>query len=502
MSSHHLISVQTVLLVAMLLVLASTPCIAYIGFEVLDPVEISAPSDLAVADVDGDQQLDVIVLSSSDDELLVFPGDGNGGLGEPRSHDVGDEPTLLELADLDTDGDLDIVVTNLLGDSVSLLLGDGQGGFANAVELETGSLPTGLAIADFDEDGELDIAVCHHGSSNVVILFGDGEGDFPDSTSFPVTRFPSNLVAGDLDSDGSVDLVVMNSEESDFFVYGGRGDGTFFDPVIYELGIDDSIWDAALVDVDGDDALDLLLPCSYQDRLGVFLGTASGVFSDLKQFCVGLNPVMATAGDFDQDGILDLATVNSTGGDISALPGSALIGVLAPVPTLGMASLSDRAASTMDSAPSARINEVPTYDIDVEAGSNRIGVGDMDNDGRIDLVVSSYLSDSLQVLINKGVPPAVPVFRRGDVNRDGAVRLDDAIALAHALFTTDFETTCPDALDVDDSGHHDLLDVIQLLRHLLVDGSPTPPEPGAERCGVDPTDDLFEDCSTDPLPCL
>ncbi len=75
-------------------------------------------------------------------------------------------------------------------------------------------------------------------------------------------------------------------------------------------------------------------------------------------------------------------------------------------------------------------------------------------------------------------------FRRGDANVDGVVDLADGVRILGALFLGSGDVSCEDALDADDSGVLDLSDAIYLLRHLFA-GTPAPPTPGIENCGLD-----------------
>ncbi len=83
-----------------------------------------------------------------------------------------------------------------------------------------------------------------------------------------------------------------------------------------------------------------------------------------------------------------------------------------------------------------------------------------------------------------GLDAADAPFRRGDANVDGVVDLADGVRILGALFLGDGDFTCEDALDADDSGVLDLSDAIYLLRHLFA-GTPAPPTPGIENCGLD-----------------
>lgn len=86
------------------------------------------------------------------------------------------------------------------------------------------------------------------------------------------------------------------------------------------------------------------------------------------------------------------------------------------------------------------------------------------------------------------------VFRRGDVNDDGLYDITDPIVNVGYQFLNDpVSLPCLDAADFDDTGALELTDAILSLEHQFL-GGPPPPAPGAETCGVDPTEELLLDC--------
>src|SRR5260370_15034097 len=121
---------------------------------------------------------------------------------------VGKEPGSVAVADLNHDGKLDIVVANTASESISVLLGDGKGKFqpAPGSPFPAGHLPNDIAIGDFNHDGNLDLLIPNHHTPYLTILLGDGKGGFqpaPDSPfatqSYP---HPHGAVAADFNGDG------------------------------------------------------------------------------------------------------------------------------------------------------------------------------------------------------------------------------------------------------------------------------------------------------------
>src|SRR6185295_7166579 len=99
----------------------------------------------------------------------------------------------------------------------------------------------------------------------------------------------------------------------------------------------------------------------------------------------------------------------------------------------------------------------------------------------------------LTALESTGVPPE-PFFRRGDVDGNGAVELNDTIQVLNRLFLAGaYDQDCEDAADADDDGQVLLTDAIVVLNYLFLAG-PAPAAPGPLGCGPDPTADSLPEC--------
>ena len=134
---------------------------------------------LAVADLTGNGQKDVIYADQSLDRVVVDYGAGNSTV-------VGDQssgllsPGAVLLADLNGDGIPDLIVANSGSNNVLVYPGLGNGQFGPAVNdghgFFTGTNPTGLDVADVNGDGIPDLVVANTGSNDVSVLLGQGTG--------------------------------------------------------------------------------------------------------------------------------------------------------------------------------------------------------------------------------------------------------------------------------------------------------------------------------------
>src|SRR6185436_15200387 len=253
-----------------------------------------------------------------------------GSLGAASNVTVGGAPTAVAVADLNGDGKLDLVVANgaQVGGlpSVAILLGTGNGSFGAATNFSEGtasySAPWSVAVGDLNGDSKLDLLVVNSGTLNASILLGTGTGSFGSATNFFVGNGPFFGALGDFNSDGKLDLAVTYTDSSSPFIkiFLATGTGAFGAPTTVALpGISRSL---AVADLNGDGKLDLAAAIGDKAKVSVLLGTGAGDFGAATSFTVGLSPLSIAVGDVNGDGKLDLGTSNAESNNISILLGT------------------------------------------------------------------------------------------------------------------------------------------------------------------------------------
>ena len=249
---------------------------------------------------------------------------------------TGASPVAMAAADFDGDGRSDLVTANNQGNSMTVLLAGQHGGFVTQPALPVGVAPNWVATADLDGDGAIDLVAVNQncisgncGPGSVAVRLGAGDGSFGPRSFFPTGTNPQSVAIGDYDGDGVPDLAVVNAVTiitqgpGTVSILLGRGDGGFDAGGEFPAG--DGPLDVAAADFDEDGALDLAvvnsIPFVVAHDVAMLRGNGDGTFELPVQHPVGFGPAALVAADLDADGALDVATANLGDNSVSVLRG-------------------------------------------------------------------------------------------------------------------------------------------------------------------------------------
>ena len=272
------------------------------------------PLDVAIADIDGDGNADVLTANREGRSISILMGRSDGTLRpvDPIALEVG--VTSLALADMNRDGRLDIVASACEpGCSASEILvfhGSGAGGFEPGPVFPISGVPYNVAVADFDRDGRPDIAATDYPNDRILVLLSASADTGYTETSLPTGKKPIALVVADLDLDGIPDLVSSDHGSGSSSVYLSYGDGGFSERIEVETG--ELPYSIALDSVDRDELPDLVVAHSTDPgRVTVLQGRGDGTFSFFQDFEVPGRLVYIDTADFDDDGLADIVVTRN-----------------------------------------------------------------------------------------------------------------------------------------------------------------------------------------------
>lgn len=260
---------------------------------------------MATGDLDNDGDLDLLTPSYEAHLVYASFNDGLGGFSAPVpiAPTLYDGPVTVALADVDGDGDLDALVVSQLLDAVTVYRNNGSGGFARSGNVPVGPTPEDLQIGDLDADGDLDFVVGNTFATTVSVRLNNGNGTFAAAPDVVVRDHPRGIALGDMDRDGDLDMVVAHSASVSTWL--NNGSGQFATPYFPGVGMDDPA-EVVLADFDRDGHLDVLTD-DYGGSLRLRLGSASGALGPLSVLPAGYYFGGLTVADLNADGALDIA---------------------------------------------------------------------------------------------------------------------------------------------------------------------------------------------------
>ena len=326
------------------------------------------PSDLCVADLNGDGAPDLVTADLGSASISVILSHGDGTFEPPVAHAAGQEPCALSSGDFDGDGNQDLAVVNAGSSTADVFLGTGDGGLASAGQIAFGGQPFDVLVEDIDGDGAPDLLVAvgsYSSAAGVWLHPGNGDGTFRPGIQISQSR-ASQILAADLSGDTVLDVLAAGSGDVPLAMCVGGPSATFSARWLSLWGGDGGL---AAGDLDGDGVADAVAASVYRGG-AVLLGRTDGALEIVSP--IGGDLVRPLLVDLDADGKLDLVGIRED----------------------------RRVVEVRRGTGAGSFGAAGTFAAGGEASA--VVASDMDGDGVLDLSVAARADDSVALLFGMG----------------------------------------------------------------------------------------------------
>jgi hypothetical protein len=395
------------------------------------------PTSVSMSDLDGDGKPELAVANSLSATVSVFHNTSFSGsisfmAKVDFNTDLGLYPYSISVGDLDGDGKPELTIANFYSNSVSVFRNTAVSGsitttsFSEKVDYITGSSPYSVSIGDLDGDGKPELAIANYGSATVSILRNNSSSgsittsSFATKVDFTTGENPISVSISDLDGNGKSDLAVANYGSSTVSVFrntatiGSLTSGSFATKVDYVTG--DSPFSVNSGDLDGDGKPELAIANTS--------GSVS-ILGNNPKFPPNITSFSPTSGYIGTTVTITGSNFNATanqnvvffGATKATVTAASTISLTVTVPSgatyqpltvlnLATALIGSSATPfrvTFTGGAIATNSLDPKVDFTTGSTPYSLSMGDLDGDGKSDLVVANYGSATISVFRNTSV---------------------------------------------------------------------------------------------------
>ena len=238
------------------------------------------------------------------------------------------DPRSITTGDFNQDENLDLAVANSSLNSVSVLYGRGDGTFeAPETVTVSDSSVVFVTTADINSDGRMDLVTANQSNNGVSVLINTASGGFTEETHFTTDITPNELAVGDFNRDNNLDIAIAGSQngQGKFSIRWQHADGdlTFDNKAVYDVGGTDATSIVADRIDTNDSRLDVAVTIDDGSNgyVSVWKGQPNDTFAEIESFVVGDTPSSLVTGDWNEDGVPDLAVAVTNDNAVKAYAG-------------------------------------------------------------------------------------------------------------------------------------------------------------------------------------
>jgi hypothetical protein len=271
------------------------------------------PRYVASGDIDGDGDPDLMVTHNNGNYYSKVVNTGGGTFGAPAGVIcIAGSHIIINGGDLDNDGDNDFVYSQ---NSAGVVLNNNGAGTFTELNVGKSYDGYGIAVGDLNNDNKPDLITIKHSDSVGVTLNTNVTPGVMSFSSITTSYYKGSsgsfdlrfVTCRDLNGDGFKDVISSAGSSGKMAVFMGNGTGALGTPTVYSAP---SAYNTDVTDFDQDGKLDIVVSSGASYK--IFYGDGTGAFPAMKSYPTTASFAGLRAGDFNEDGMQDLATAGST----------------------------------------------------------------------------------------------------------------------------------------------------------------------------------------------